>query len=260
MEKLQDLKALLQHEIQDIYSAEEQIIDALPKMIDKASNAKLKKALQNHLKVTKLQKTRLDKIQQLMEVGEDERGNGKKGGLLGLFSSGGKKCKGTEGLIKEGESIMSEDIDPDVMDAAIIASCQKIEHYEICSYGTMKAYAQALKLTQVTKLLNETLNEEYEADDLLTELAVNGGLNEKAEGPESRTSSHSTQTRGSATEREIPGRSGSSRSENSATSRSSSRSRSSTGKKSSSKAKKSSTSGKSKSSSSTKRKTASSKK
>jgi rubrerythrin len=76
---------------------------------------------------------------------------------------------------------MKEDIDPEVLDAAIIASCQKVEHYEICSYGTLKAYAEELGLTQVVKLLDETLEEEYEADFLLTELAVFGGVNEEAD-------------------------------------------------------------------------------
>ncbi len=186
MEKLQDLRALLVHEVMDVYSAEEQIIEALPTMIEAATNQKLKKALHDHLKITGKQKLRLDKVQQLLKVGEEKKGAGKKGGLFGLFSSG-QKCKGTAGIIAEGNSILKEDIDPDVLDAAIIASCQKIEHYEICSYGTLKAYAQELGLTQVVKLLDETLEEEYQADFLLTELAVFGGVNQKAETIEKRS-------------------------------------------------------------------------
>ena len=180
MEKLKDLRALLIHEVMDVYSAEEQIIEALPMMIETASNAKLKASLKDHLKVTRTQKQRLDKVQQLLKVSEEQKGKGKKGGLFGLFGAG-QKCKGMQGIIAEGNSIMKEDIDPEVLDAAIIASCQKVEHYEICAYGTLKAYAQELGLTQVVKLLDETLAEEYEADVLLTELAVFGGLNQKAE-------------------------------------------------------------------------------
>jgi ferritin-like metal-binding protein YciE len=181
MAKLQDLKALLIHEVMDVYSAEEQIIESLPNMIESATNPKLKKALQDHLKITRTQKQRLDKVQQLLKVGAEQKGTGKKGGFFGLFGGSGQKCKGTAGIIEEGNSILNEDIDTEVLDAAIIASCQKIEHYEICSYGTLKAYAQELGLPQVVKLLDETLEEEYEADFLLTELAVFGGVNQGAE-------------------------------------------------------------------------------
>ncbi|MCE3281528.1 MAG: hypothetical protein K0Q66_265 [Chitinophagaceae bacterium] len=180
MEKLNDLRALLIHEVKDVYSAEEQILTALPKMIDKASNSQLKKSLQDHFRTTRNQRQRLDKVQDLLKVSEDEKGPGKKGGLLGLFGKT-EVCKGMQGIIHEGEKIMNEDIDREVLDAAIIAACQKIEHYEICAYGTLKAYAQELGLTQVVKLLDETLAEEYEADVLLTNLAVFGGLNRKAE-------------------------------------------------------------------------------
>jgi ferritin-like metal-binding protein YciE len=208
MEKLTDLRALLIHEVKDVYSAEEQILTALPKMIEKASSSQLKKALQDHFRITRNQKQRLDKIQQLLKVEQEERGAGKKSGILGLFGRS-EKCKGMEGIIMEGEKIMKEDIDPEVLDAAIIAACQKVEHYEICSYGTLKAYAQELGLAQVVKLLDETLEEEYEADVLLTEIAVFGGLNKKAEngdtsarssksGAESRTSSRERSVSGSA--------------------------------------------------------------
>lgn len=190
MEKLKDLRALLIHEVKDVYSAEEQILEALPKMIESATNQQLKAALQQHLKITRTQKQRLDKVQQLLKVSEEEKGKGKKGGLFGLFG-GGQKCKGMQGIITEGNNIMKEDIDTEVLDAAIIASCQKVEHYEICAYGTLKAYAQELGLTQVVKLLDETLEEEYEADVLLTELAVFGGLNRKAETTETSSSSRS---------------------------------------------------------------------
>lgn len=177
-----NLKDLLRHEILDLYSAEEQIIEALPKMVDKANNAELKKALSEHLRVTENQKNRLDEVKTLMgEEQEFEGSENKKGFFSRLFGgSGGEKCKGTEGLIKEGEKMMGEDMTPEAMDAAIIGGAQKIEHYEICGYGTAAAYARELGLSNIAGLLQQTLNEEYFADDLLTQLAV-GKLNIKAE-------------------------------------------------------------------------------
>ena len=165
MEPLVNLRDLLQHEIDDLYSAEEQIIEALPKMAENATNSELKKALNEHLRVTREQKKRLDKIRSLLKVEE-----GKKGFFEKLF--GGSKCKGTEGLISEGEKMMGEDMDPTVKDAAIIASAQKIEHYEISGYGTARAFARELGLTEVANLLETTLNEEYKSDDMLTALAL----------------------------------------------------------------------------------------
>jgi ferritin-like metal-binding protein YciE len=166
MEPLVNLKDLLHHEIDDLYSAEEQIIEALPTMVEKATDRELKKALNEHLRITREQKKRLDKVRGLLKI-EEER----KGLLQRIFGSG--KCKGTEGLIKEGEKMMGEDMDPKVKDAAIIASAQKIEHYEISGYGTARAYARQLGLTQVANLLETTLNEEYKSDDMLTSLALN---------------------------------------------------------------------------------------
>jgi ferritin-like metal-binding protein YciE len=166
----------------DLYSAEEQIIEALPGMIDKAKNPELKKALREHLRITEEQKNRLDKIKQSFGEGEaeGEEGGEKKGFFSRLFGGGGEKCKGMEGLITEGEKIMKADITDEALDAAIIASAQKIEHYEICGYGTARAFARELQLTEVERLLTQTLNEEYTSDDMLTELAV-GKLNLKAE-------------------------------------------------------------------------------
>jgi len=162
---MNQLRDLLKHEIKDLYSAEEQIIEALPKMIEKANNRNLKKALQDHLEVTRKQKGRLDDA---LEALDEEREEGK--GVLGLLK-GEQKCLAMEGLISEGEKLMKEDMSPEVSDAAIIAAAQKIEHYEISSYGTARTYAQELNLDEVEDLLQETLDEEYEADDLLTQLA-----------------------------------------------------------------------------------------
>ena len=171
MEPLLNLRDLLQHEIEDLYSAEEQIIEALPIMVEKASNRQLKEALSEHLKVTKAQKARLDKVQQILSKDNVPENEKRKGFLERMFGSS-TKCKGTEGLIKEGEKMMQEDMDVSVMDAAIIASAQKIEHYEISGYGTARAYAVQLGLTEVAKLLETTLNEEYKSDDMLTALAL----------------------------------------------------------------------------------------
>ena len=172
MDKMNQLKDLLKHEITDLYSAEEQIIEALPAMIEKAKDRKLKKALRDHLNVTETQKQRLDDLMPMLD--EDPP---RKGFLSGLFGS--KKCKGMQGLITEGEKVMGEEMDPDVMDAAIVGCAQKIEHYEICGYGTARAYAEELGLNEVEKALKITLDEEYEADDLLTVLAVSR-LNKEA--------------------------------------------------------------------------------
>lgn len=195
MEKLIDLRDLLKHEILDLHSAEEQIIEALPGMIDKASDTALKSALSEHLKITENHKKRLEDIQQKMleaepaeggeetneENGEEGKQETKKPGFFSrIFGGGGQKCRGMEGLITEGNKMMGEDMSPEVLDAAIIASAQKIEHYEICGYGTARAFARELQLSDIANTLTETLNEEYTADDNLTQLAVSK-LNIEAE-------------------------------------------------------------------------------
>jgi ferritin-like metal-binding protein YciE len=179
MEKMSDLKDLLKHEVIDLYSAEEQIIAAMPKMIGKTNNPKLRKTLEQHLKVTQKQLTRLDKVKKLLSDGDKSMESKPKKGILGLFG-GTQVCKGMQGLIEEGQKVMGENMSPSVMDAAIIACAQKIEHYEICGYGTARAFARELNLNDVAELLEQTLDEEYEADDLLTDLAV-GSINEEAE-------------------------------------------------------------------------------
>jgi ferritin-like metal-binding protein YciE len=193
MEKMQDLKDLFTHELEDLLSAETQIIEALPSMIERAKNQQLKNALQQHLQVTEKQKQRLQEIVDSLEDGQENKEE-KTGLLARLFSGGEKVCKGMQGLIKEGEKIIGADMNPQVLDAAIIASAQKIEHYEICAYGTVKAYADELNLPQISKKLEQTLNEEYEADDLLTNLAL-GGVNQKAENGSVSRSSRKTSDR-----------------------------------------------------------------
>jgi ferritin-like metal-binding protein YciE len=177
MDKMTDLKALLRHDVQELYSAEEQIIEAMPAMIAKANNPLLKQALEEHLRVTENQRTRLDEVRQLLGADESSVEN-----YSGIFSGlfGGSKCKGMEGIIDEGQKVMAENMSADVLDAAIIAGAQKIEHYEICGYGTARTYATQLGLTEVAQLLQDTLDEEHEADERLTAMAV-GGINQKAE-------------------------------------------------------------------------------
>ena len=179
MEKLIDLRDLLVHEIMDLYSAEQQIIDGLPAMIEKATNLELKDALDTHLQITMRQKERLDKLITVM-TGE-KSGEKNDGFFANLFKdNSGHKCKGTEGLIKEAEKMMDMKMTPETMDAAIIGAAQKIEHYEIAGYGTARAYAFELKLDYVANELGKTLDEEYDADDLLTNLAV-GKINVDSE-------------------------------------------------------------------------------
>jgi ferritin-like metal-binding protein YciE len=153
--EMDSLRELYVDELKDLYSAEKQILQALPKMVKKASNAKLKKALQDHLEVTQMQLERLDKV--FEEIGKSPRG---------------KKCKGMEGLLEEGKEMMQEDMEPEVMDAALIAAAQRVEHYEMAGYGTVRTYAQLLGETNQAKLLQKTLDEEGDADKLLSQLAA----------------------------------------------------------------------------------------
>lgn len=201
MEKMTDLQDLLKHEIKDLYSAEQQIIGFMPFVIEKVNNPQLREALERHLEVTQGQVERLEQVQQLMAQGNgqesDQGGSGlfarlsRKRSQSGEIGTGGEKCLGMEGILKEGEKVLSEKMDPSVLDAAIIACAQKIEHYEICGYGTARAYARELDMGEVAELLEETLDEEYEADDRLTDLAV-GRINEKAEMTGARRSSRSS--------------------------------------------------------------------
>ena len=155
--EMESLQELLVEEMRDIYSAEKQITKAMPKMIKKASNPQLKKAFETHLRETEGQVQRLEKIFEKL---------GKK--------PTGKKCAAMEGLIEEGKEMMGEDMDDDVMDAALISAAQKVEHYEIASYGTVRTYAKLLGNKDAARLLQQTLDEEGKTDKLLTKLAESG--------------------------------------------------------------------------------------
>jgi ferritin-like metal-binding protein YciE len=155
--KLDSLNELYVDHLKDMYSAETQITKALPRMAKKASSPDLKAAFESHLQETQGQIQRLDQIFQALEK-----------------SPRGKKCAGMEGLLEEGKEVMTEDIDPEVLDAALIAAAQKVEHYEISSYGTARAYARLLGDNTAVKLLTLTLEEEVKADKKLTQLAESG--------------------------------------------------------------------------------------
>lgn len=163
MASLNNLEDLLKHELQDLYSAENQIVSALPKMEKKASDQKLKKAFQTHLEETKEQVERLKQACEILNI-----------------SPGGVKCKAIEGIIKEAEDFLKEDADADVMDAGLIANAQRVEHYEIAGYGTACHFAKRLGYDDVYQLLSATLEEEKDTDEKLNDLAIEQ-INEKAE-------------------------------------------------------------------------------
>ncbi len=150
----ESLESLYLRELKDLVSAEKQIIRALPKMMKYATAPKLCEALERHLNETKTQLERLEKIF----------------GRLGK-STRGAKCRGIEGIIEEGAEWMQEDANPDVMDAGIIATAQRIEHYEVASYGCARTYAGLLNYKEDETLLDRTLQEEGNADKKLTTLA-----------------------------------------------------------------------------------------
>jgi ferritin-like metal-binding protein YciE len=183
MQTITYLKDLLKHELKDLYSAETQLLESLPKMVAKANNASLKKKLSQHLAVTKQHKERLDKIQQILDKEHsDNEPEEDKGFFANLFKrkEGKEHCRAMEGLIKEGKKIMKTEMPVEVMDAAIIAAAQKIEHYEISSYGTAKAFALQIGMKEIAAILDTTLQEEHTADAVLNELALTA-INETAE-------------------------------------------------------------------------------
>jgi ferritin-like metal-binding protein YciE len=168
MEQMNDLKTLLKHDVQMLCSVEDQIIEALPAMIEKANSTELKQVLNDHLNVTQRQRQRLDQVCQML--GSDKEDVTKYSGVLANLM-GGTECKGMAGIIEEGQKMMQENLSDRVMDAAIIGGSQKIEHFEIAAYGTARTFAKQLGLTQVAELLQQTLDEEYMADQELTGLA-----------------------------------------------------------------------------------------
>ena len=165
--KLETLQDLLIDQLKDIYSAENQLIKALPRMAKAATSDSLQDAFESHLAETEKQVERLDQIFERLEV-----------------KPGRKKCKAMEGLLEEGKEVISEDAEPMVHDAALIAAAQRVEHYEIAAYGCARTFATLLGDNATADLLEESLSEESAADEKLTEVAMSGINQEAAAGVE----------------------------------------------------------------------------
>jgi len=149
------LEDLYMDMLKDLYSAEKQLVKALPKMAKNSQSSDLQQAFQEHLKQTEGHVERIERI--FSELGGSPRG---------------KKCVGMEGIIEEGSELMKENVDPDVLDAGLIAAAQKAEHYEIASYGAARTWAERLGHNSAAQLLQQTLDEEGEANKKLTQIAV----------------------------------------------------------------------------------------
>lgn len=160
---IETMDDLLIHGLQDIYYAENQIIAALPKLIDKATNRDLSKGLRAHLEETKKQVERLDQVFKKLDTAPE-----------------GTKCPAIDGLITEADELAGEVVDKEVLDAATVGSAQSVEHYEIARYGTLIAWAEALGHDDIVRLLNTNLNEEKAADKKLSTVALRKGVNRKA--------------------------------------------------------------------------------
>jgi ferritin-like metal-binding protein YciE len=161
------------YHIQKLYAAEEQSLQEMPSMIEKAKHRSLKNGLLHHLEISKEHKKRLE---QVVDFVDDKRTHT---GQVQSIEFKQQDCQAMAGLIEEANELLNSEIESDVIDAAIISCVQKMEHYEIAVYSTALAYAEQLHLHKVVLLLKETLNEEYEADDLLTALA-RASLNKEA--------------------------------------------------------------------------------
>lgn len=160
------LKQLYIDELKDLYSAETQMVKALPKLAKASTNAELRQGFEEHLRQTSEHVSRLERIFEMLEE-----------------KPTGKKCLGMEGLVKEGAETMQEDYDGAVMDAALIGAAQRVEHYEIAGYGTVRAFAELLGEEEHVSLLEETLKEEKQTDDKLSQLAeqINSQADQVAE-------------------------------------------------------------------------------
>jgi len=151
---METLEKLYINELRDLYSAENQLLKALPKMAKGASSAELKEAFENHLAETETHVERLEQI--FKDLEENPKG---------------KTCHGMKGLIEEGSEILEEEGEESVLDAGIIVAAQKVEHYEIAGYGSVRAFAQLLGQEEAAQLLQITLDEESKANELLNQLA-----------------------------------------------------------------------------------------
>jgi ferritin-like metal-binding protein YciE len=157
MASARSLQELFLSTLQDIYHGEKQILKALPKMAKNATTPELKQAFQHHHEQTEGQVERLQRVFELMNK-----------------SARGRTCEAIEGLVEEGKEVMDEAETGEVMDAGLIAAAQAVEHYEIARYGTLRAWAQQLGMQEAARLLEETLQEEKQADELLNKIALSG--------------------------------------------------------------------------------------
>ena len=174
------LRDLYIDELKDLYDAENRLVKALPKMAKNVSSDDLREAIEEHLEQTRGHVERLQEI--LTSLGE---------------KPGGKKCTGMVGIMEEGEEMMDEDFEPNVMDAAIISAAQRAEHYEMAAYGCVRTWAEILGETEASSLLEKTLDEEKAADQKLTELAedVNAQAHEESESAEEEEEEPKPKTR-----------------------------------------------------------------
>jgi ferritin-like metal-binding protein YciE len=164
---MESLQELLEEEVKDLYSAENQILKALPKIIKKVSSSELKTALSNHLKETEGHVSRLEQIGTTLDI-----------------ELGGKKCQAMAGLVEEGGDFLKEDGHDAVIDAGLIGAARRVEHYEMAAYCAARAIAEQLGLDDVAGLLKETLQEEAAADETLKTIARDEVLPDAAESPE----------------------------------------------------------------------------
>jgi ferritin-like metal-binding protein YciE len=174
--ELSSLEDLLVEELKDLYSAENQLLKAIPKMAKAATSKALKSGFEKHLKQTEGHVERLEQVCELFDV-----------------SPKGKKCKAMEGLIEEGGDVIKEDAEPEVKDAALIAAAQRVEHYEIAGYGCVRTYAKLLGNDKAARLLQQTLDEEGDTDKALTKLAET--INVEAEDPAGESNGKATKKR-----------------------------------------------------------------
>jgi ferritin-like metal-binding protein YciE len=176
--ELDNLRALYIDELKDLYSAEKQLVKALPKMAKNATDPRLKKAFTDHLRETEGHVARLEQIFESLEA-----------------SPRGKKCVGMEGLIEEAQELIGEDAEEQVLDAGLISKAQHVEHYEMAGYGTVRTYAEILGETRHARLLQQTLDEEGKADKLLTQLAESSINIDAAIGDEASETERSSASR-----------------------------------------------------------------
>jgi ferritin-like metal-binding protein YciE len=168
MSKLNSLNDLLIHEIQDLYDAEQQIVESLPLLADAADNEELKAAFREHTEQSREQVKRLEQACEMLDI-----------------QPGGVSCKAMQGLIEEAQEVLDSEAESLVKDAALIACAQKVEHYEMAGYGCARTYATYLGMNDIAELLQITLDEEMDTDDKLSEISEGSILLETAEGYES---------------------------------------------------------------------------